>query len=252
MGKKLFTILSKKSGRNSQGRVTVRHQGGRQKQFLREVDFKRDKHDIFARVAGIEYDPTRGAEIALLIYKDGEKRYILCPKGLAVGVQVISSKKAEIIVGNALPVKKIPVGTVIHCVELRPGKGGQLARGAGNGVIIQSKEKDWVTIKLPSSEERIISSSCWATIGRVGNVERKSRVFVKAGIKRHLGIRPTVRGVAQDPRSHPHGGGEGRSGKGMNPKSPWGKPTLGKRTRARKKYSDRWIIKRKRQNVKKQ
>ena len=252
MGKKLFTILSKKSGRNSQGRVTVRHQGGRQKQFLREIDFKRDKHDISARVAAVEYDPTRGAGIALLIYKDGEKRYILCPKGLVIGAQVISSKKAEMVVGNALPVKKVPVGTAIHCVELRPGKGGQLARGAGSGVIIQSKEKDWVTIKLPSGEERIISSSCWATVGQVGNVERKSRVFVKAGIKRHLGIRPTVRGVAQDPRSHPHGGGEGRSGKGMNPKSPWGKPTLGKRTRARKKYSDRWIIKRKRQNVKKQ
>lgn len=251
MGKKLFTILSKKSGRNSQGRVTVRHQGGRQKQFLREVDFKRDKRDISARVEGIEYDPTRGAEIALLIYKDGEKRYILCPRGLAVGAQVISSKKAEVVVGNSLPVKKVPVGTVIHCVELRPGKGGQLARGAGNGVIIQSKEKDWVTIKLPSGEERIISSSCWATVGQVGNVERKSRVFFKAGVKRHLGVRPTVRGVAQDPRSHPHGGGEGRSGKGMNPKTPWGKPTLGKRTRARKKYSDRWIIKRKRQNVKK-
>ncbi len=245
MRKKLFKILKKHSGRNNSGKVTVRHQGSGEKKFLREIDFKRDKHDIPALVEAIEYDPVRTANIALLLYQDGERRYILAPQGLKVGETVVSGKKAEVKVGNALPLKKIPIGTVIHNIELKLGKGGQLVRGAGTGAVLQAKEKGMATIRLPSGELRKVPWDCFATVGQVGRSEWKTVVFGKAGRKRHMGIRPTVRGVAQDPRSHPHGGGEGRSGIGMpSPKSPWGKKTKGKKTRKPKKYSDKLIIKR--------
>ena len=205
--KRLKRILSKKSGRNAKGKVTVRHQGGREKRFLREVDFKRDKHQIPAKVAAIEYDPNRGANLALLFYVDGEKRYILAPIGLKVGQIVTAGLKSEIKPGNALPIKKIPLGTMIHNVELRPSKGGQIARGAGTGALIMSREEKYAIIKLPSGEQRRISLQCYATVGQIGNVDLKNRVIGKAGRKRHMGIRPTVRGVAQNPSSHPHGGG---------------------------------------------
>jgi len=244
MNKKLKRILSKKSGRNASGKVTVRHQGGREKRFLREIDFKRDKRDIPAKVISIEYDPNRSAGIALLFYADGEKRYILSPEGLKVGQEILAGEKAEVRPGNALPLKKIPLGTVLHSIEIRPGKGGQLARGAGTGAVLMNKEEKLAILKLPSGEERKVSLECFASVGQIGNLDWKNRVFGKAGVKRHMGIRPTVRGVAQNPSSHPHGGGEGRSGIGMpSPKSPWGKKTLGKKTRKRKKYSDKLIIK---------
>jgi large subunit ribosomal protein L2 len=243
--KKFKKILPKRSGRNSLGKVTVRHQGGRHKRFLREIDFRRNKTDIPARVLSLEYDPNRTAEIALLLYQDGEKRYILAPQELKVGDQVVSGKKAEIKVGHALPLKKIPVGTVIHNLELTPGKGGQIVRGAGAGASLQAKEAGYATVKLPSGEKRKISLGCYATIGQVGNLNLKAVNLGKAGRKRHRGIRPTVRGVAQHPASHPHGGGEGRSGIGMpSPKSPWGKPTLGKKTRSPRKYSNKYILER--------
>ncbi len=241
---KLKRILPKKSGRNAEGKVTVRHQGGRHKRFLREIDFKREKRDILAKVVAIEYDPNRNANVALLFYVDGEKRYILAPEGLKVGDEVLASEKAEIKVGNALPLEKIPAGTVIHNLELKPGKGGQIVRGAGTGAILMGKEKKYALVKLPSEEQRKFMLDCWATVGQIGNVDWKNRVLGKAGRKRHLGIRPTVRGVAQHPDSHPHGGGEGRSGIGMSsPKSPWGKPTLGKKTRKKNKYSNKLIVK---------
>lgn len=244
MSKKLLKILPKRSGRNSQGKVTVRHQGGRHKRFLRRIDFKREKHGIPATVISLDYDPNRGSQIALLNYEDGEKRYIVAPKDLKVGDKVMSGEEADVKIGNALPLGKISVGTFIHNVELRSGKGGQIARGAGGAALVQAKEDNLVTLKLPSGELRKVSAACWATIGQVGNVEKKTIKFGSAGRKRHLGIRPTVRGVAQNPHSHPHGGGEGRSGIGMpSPKSPWGKRTLGKKTRNKHKYSDKFIIK---------
>ncbi|PIU33129.1 50S ribosomal protein L2 [Candidatus Shapirobacteria bacterium CG07_land_8_20_14_0_80_39_12] len=245
MSRKLRRILAKNSGRNSSGKVTVRHQGGRHKRYLREIDFKRDKREIPAKVMAIEYDPNRGAQIALLFYVDGEKRYILAPEGLRVGDEIQTSEKAEIKPGNALPLGKMPLGTVVHNLELKPGKGGQMVRGAGTGAILMNKEERYALVKLPSGEQRRIGLACYATVGQLGNIERKNRVFGKAGRKRHLGIRPTVRGVAQNPHSHPHGGGEGRSGIGMpSPKSPLGKPTLGVRTRNKKKYSDKLIMQR--------
>lgn len=245
MSRKLLRILAKNSGRNSTGKVTVRHQGGRQKRFLREIDFKRGKRQLSARVMQIEYDPNRTANIAYLIYQDGYKGYILAPQGLKAGDEISAGEKVEIKIGNALPLKKIPVGTVIHNVELVPGKGGQIVRGAGTGAVVQSKEGNFSVLKLPSGELRKVPSDCFATIGQVSRADLKAVSFGKAGRKRRMGIRPTVRGVAQDPRSHPHGGGEGRSGIGMpSPKSPWGKPTLGKRTRSKKKYSNKLIIKR--------
>lgn len=244
MARKLRKILPKRSGRNATGKITTRHQGGREKRFLREIDFKRDKKDIEAKVMSIEYDPNRTADIALLFYADGEKRYILSPVGLEVGQELLSGEKAEVKPGNALPLKKIPLGTVVHNIELRPGKGGQIARGAGTGTTLMSKEEKNAILRLPSGEQRKISLNCYATVGQIGNVDWKNRVFKKAGVKRHMGIRPTVRGVAQNPSSHPHGGGEGKSGIGMpSPKSPWGKKTLGKKTRKKKKYSNKLIIK---------
>lgn len=245
MARKLIKILPKKSGRNATGKITTRHQGGREKRFLREIDFKRDKKDIKAKVMSIEYDPNRTADIALLFYADGEKRYIISPVGLEVGQELLSGEEVEVKPGNALPLNKIPLGTVIHNIELRPGKGGQIARGAGTGTTLMSKEEKNAILRLPSGEQRKISLNCYATVGQIGNVDWKNRVFKNAGIKRHMGIRPTVRGVAQNPSSHPHGGGEGKSGIGMpSPKSPWGKKTLGKRTRKKKKYSNKLIIKR--------
>lgn len=243
--KRLLKILPKKSGRNSYGRITTRHKGQRQKRYLRKIDFARDKRDIKAKVVSLEYDPNRSANIALLQYEDGEKRYILAPEGLKVNDAVIASEKADFKVGNALPLKKIPVGLEIHNLELRPGKGGQLIRSAGGYAVIQSKEGGYATIKFPSGEVRQIKLNAYATIGQVSNPEWKTRKIGKAGRKRLMGIRPSVRGVAQHPDAHPHGGGEGRSGVGMkSPKSPWGKKTMGKKTRRPKKYSDKLIIKR--------
>lgn len=238
---KLKTILKKSSGR-SLGKVTVRHQGGRQKRFLREVDFKRDKRDIWARVESIEYDPNRNAKLALLVYEDGERRYIIAPVGLTLGVKVVASEVAAIEPGNALPLGKIPVGTGIHNIEIRPGKGGQMVKGAGSVATIQGKEEGNVLVRLPSSEIRRFLVDCWATVGQVGNAEIRTRVIGKAGRKRLMGIKPSVRGVAMHPKSHPHGGGEGRSGVGMKyPKTPYGRKAVGK-TREKRKYSNKSIV----------
>ncbi|OGM24204.1 50S ribosomal protein L2 [Candidatus Woesebacteria bacterium RIFCSPHIGHO2_02_FULL_38_9] len=240
--KNLMAILSKKSGR-SKGRVTVRHQGGRQKRYLRMIDFKRDKKDISARVEAIEYDPNRTASIARVLYSDGERRYTLAPFGLKEGDFVTSGKNSALTSGNSLPLSLIPVGTVIHNIEINPGKGGQLVKGAGSAATIFGREEGAILIKLPSGQIKRFKPDCYATIGQVGNPEKKSKNVKKAGIKRRLGIRPTVRGTAQNPRSHPHGGGEGRSGVGMKyPKTPWGKPAVGK-TRKKRKYSDKLIMK---------
>ncbi|MFC1627086.1 50S ribosomal protein L2 [Patescibacteria group bacterium] len=241
--KRLTKAKNYKAGRNSTGKITVRHRGGQHKRLLRVIDFKRSKKDIPAKVAAIEYDPNRSAHIALLNYVDGEKRYILAPQELKLGQDIMASPKAPIKPGNALPLKNIPVGTIVHNLEITPGKGGQMVRSAGTGAIVQSKDKT-AAIKLPSGEVREISLHCYATIGEVGNQELKNIKLGKAGRKRHKGFRPTVRGVAQHPGSHPHGGGEGRSGIGMpSPLSPWGKKTLGKKTRRKKKYSSKLIIK---------
>lgn len=241
---KLKKILPKKSGRGASGRITVRHQGGRQKRFLREIDFKRDKRDVWGRVEEIEYAPNRNADIALIFYTDGEKRYILAPAGLEKGQKIIASETAPLEVGNALPLAKIPVGSQIHNIEIKPGKGGQMVRGAGAAAVIQGKEEEYVLIKLPSSEIRRFKPEAYATLGQVGRVEARTERIGKAGRKRRMGKRPTVRGTAQHPGSHPHGGGEGRSGVGMKyPKTPYGKPAVGK-TRKKKKYSDKLIVKR--------
>lgn len=243
MTRKLIKILKKKSGRNASGKITVRHQGGGSKRYWREIDFKRNKRNIAARVVALEYDPNRRAEIALLVYQDGEKRYILAPEGLKLGDQLAAGPGAPARPGNALPLAAIPVGTVVHNLEIKPGKGGELVRGAGTGAVLMGKEKNFVVVKLPSGEQRRIEAVCYATIGQVGRADFKTRVWGKAGRKRHLGIRPTVRGVAQNPHSHPHGGGEGRSGIGMpSPKSPWGKPARGQKTRKKRKYSDQYLI----------
>lgn len=237
----LMTILPKNSGR-SRGRVTVRHQGGRHKRFLREVDFKRNKRGIWGRVLDIEYDPNRNADIALIVYTDGEKRYILAPLDLKVGARLMAGPEAPLEPGNALPFGKLPIGTPIHNLEIRPGKGGQMVRGAGSVATVQGKENDFVLVKLPSGEVRRFNPISYATVGQVGNIESKNEVTGKAGRNRWRGIRPTVRGVAMHPASHPHGGGEGRSSVGMKyPKTVYGKPAVGN-TRKRKKYSDRLIV----------
>lgn len=242
---KLKRILPKKSGRDAQGHISVRHQGGRQKRYLRIIDWKREKHNIPASVIAVEYDPNRTADLALLQYTDGQRRYILCPQGLEVGDKVISGEKVEIKVGNALSLANIPVGTVVHNIELHPGRGGQIVRSAGAGAAVVAQENEYTQLKMPSGEIRKIKNVCSATVGQVGNLDWKNVKIGKAGRKRLMGVRPTVRGVAQNPRSHPHGGGEGRSGIGMpSPKSPWGKPTLGKRTRKKKRYSNKYIVKR--------
>ncbi|MFC1711978.1 50S ribosomal protein L2 [Patescibacteria group bacterium] len=242
--KKLTSILPKHSGRNVSGKITTRHQGGRQKRYWREIDFKRSKKNIEGRVVAIEYDPNRSANIALLHYPDGDKRYILAPKDIKVGAMLNCGEKVSQKVGNCLPLKKIRIGTFIHNIELRPGSGGVIVRGAGTSAIIQAKEDKMAIIKLPSGETRKIRIDCYATIGAVGNIHKKNIKLGKAGRKRLMGVRPSVRGVAMHPGAHPHGGGEGRSGIGMpSPKSPWGKKTLGKKTRKKKKYSDKYIVK---------
>ena len=242
---KSLTVAKKQhAGRNAHGHVTTRHQGGGEKQRIRLIDYKRNKPGVEARVASIEYDPNRSANIALLYYRDGEKRYILAPDTLAVDSLVVSGPDVEPKVGNALPLKKIPIGTPIHNLELKSGRGGQIVRSAGTYAMIQSKEGEFVTIKLPSGEVRLLKGECFATIGQVSNLEHKNRKIGKAGIKRHMGWRPSVRGIAQHPGSHPHGGGEGRSGIGMpGPKTPWGRPALGYKTRNKRKPSNKYIIK---------
>lgn len=240
----LLVPLRKKGGRNAYGRVTVRHRGGGNRRFIRIVDFKRDKRGIPARVAAIEYDPNRTARLALLHYADGEKRYILAPLELKVGDTVLAGPEAEIRPGNSLPIANIPVGTMVHNIELKVGKGGQLVRAAGGAAQLLAKEGNYAQIRLPSGEVRLVLQQCYATIGQVGNVEHSNINLGKAGRKRHLGIRPTVRGTAMSPRDHPHGGGEGRQPIGMpGPKSPWGKPTRGYKTR-RNKQTDKYIIRR--------
>jgi large subunit ribosomal protein L2 len=242
--KQLKTLKKKHSGRDASGKVVVRHQGGQHKRFIRKIDFKRGKIGIIGRVAAIEYDPNRTCDIALIHYPDGDKRYILAPHGLKENDTIASGKGVEALVGSALPLGEMPAGTIVHNIELTPGKGGQLARGAGTGAIVSAKEGDYVFVKLPSGEVRRIHVDAMATVGQVGNVEWKNEVIGKAGRARHMGRRPTVRGVAQNPRSHPHGGGEGRSGIGMNtPKTVYGRPAVG-RTRKPKKYSDKYIVSR--------
>ena len=240
----LIVARKKMSGRNSYGRITVRHQGGGNRQYIRLVDYKRDKRDIPARVAAIEYDPNRTARLALLFYADGEKRYIVAPLGLKVGDSILSSSSAEIRPGNSLPIANIPVGTMIHNIELKVGKGGQLVRAAGTAAQLLAKEGDYAQVRLPSGEVRLVAQVCYATVGQVGNLDHSNVKLGKAGRKRHMGIRPTVRGTAMSPRDHPHGGGEGRQPTGMpGPKSPWGKPTRGYKTR-RNKTSDKFIVRR--------
>lgn len=232
----------RRAGRNNQGRITVRHRGGGHKKQLRKIDFKRDKQIIPAKVASIEYDPNRSARIALLHYVDGEKRYILAPLGLQVGDKVVAGPEAEIRAGNSLPLANIPLGTMLHNIELYEGRGGQLVRAAGTSAQLLGKEGAYAAIRLPSGEVRRVRQKCYATIGEVGNPEHGNIKLGKAGRKRHRGIRPTVRGSAMSPRDHPHGGGEGRSPIGLpGPKSPWGKPTLGKKTR-RNKRTGKYII----------
>ncbi|HID94547.1 MAG TPA: 50S ribosomal protein L2 [Candidatus Latescibacteria bacterium] len=241
--KSLVVALKRSSGRNNQGRITVRRRGGGHKRLLRIIDFKREKRGIPARVCSIEYDPNRSARIALLAYADGEKRYIIAPLGLKVNDRVVSGEGVEVRVGNALPLKKIPVGTLVHCVELQPGRGAQLARGAGAAVQLMGKEEQYAQLRLPSGEMRLVDLECYATIGQVGNPEHENVQLGKAGKSRWLGRRPKVRGVAMNPIDHPHGGGEGKSSGGRHPVTPWGKPTKGYKTRKRK-VSDKLIIKR--------
>lgn len=244
--RQLLGILQKHSGRDNQGHVAVRHQGGRHKRFYRTIDWKRDKDGVPARVVSVEYDPNRSSDVALLQYADGEKRYILAPDGLKLGAKVTSGPAVEIKTGNALPLGSIPIGTQIHNLEIHPGRGAQMVRSAGTTASVLSADGGVIQVKLSSGEIRLFKAGCRATVGQVGNIEWKNRVIGTAGRARHMGHRPEVRGVAQNPRTHPHGGGEGRSGIGLkSPKSPWGKRTLGKRTRKRTKYSDKHIIQRK-------
>ncbi|MBN2304699.1 MAG: 50S ribosomal protein L2 [Anaerolineae bacterium] len=240
----LLESKRRRAGRNNKGRITVRHRGGGHKRRYRLIDFKRDKHNIAARIEAIEYDPNRSARLALLLYADGERRYIIAPLGLRVGDTVMSGQEAEVRVGNALPIKDIPVGSLIHNIELETGRGGQLARAAGTSAQLLAKEGTYAQVRLPSGEVRRVHENCMATVGQVGNTDHGNIKLGKAGRKRWLGWRPTVRGTAQDPHSHPHGGGEGRSPIGMpGPKTPWGKPAMGKKTR-RNKRTDQFIVRR--------
>lgn len=243
--KSLLEPKVRSGGRNNVGRIAVRHRGGGHKRLYRIVDFKRDKLGISAKVAAIEYDPNRSARLALLHYSDGEKRYILHPLGLQVGASVVSGPEADILVGNALPLKNIPLGTTVHNVELRRGKGGQLVRSAGGSAQLVAKEGDYAQLKMPSGEVRQLHVECYATIGQVGNLDHSNVSIGKAGRRRWLGKRPTVRGVAMNPVDHPHGGGEGKTSGGRHPVTPWGQPTRGFKTRNNKR-TDRFIIKRKR------
>lgn len=243
--KSLTVSINKTGGRNSYGRITVRHIGGGNRNKYRIIDFKRNKDNIPAKVVSIQYDPNRTANIALLAYADGEKRYIIAPVGLSVGSKVMSGPEADIKVGNSLPLENIPDGTVIHNIELHPGKGGQFARSAGNSAQLMAKEGKYAIIRMPSGEMRYVLVKCRATVGQVGNVENEIVSLGKAGRKRHMGVRPTVRGVVMNPCDHPHGGGEGKSPIGMpSPVTPWGVPTLGKKTRNHKAKSNKMIIKR--------
>jgi large subunit ribosomal protein L2 len=242
--KSLVIFKKNAAGRNNRGVITVRHHGGGAKQLIRTIDFKRDKIGVPGKVSAIEYDPGRSARIALIQYVDGEKRYILAPNGLNVNDAILAGEQAEIRPGNALPMRLIPTGTMIHNIELIKGRGGKLVRSAGNAAQLLAREGEYATVRLPSGETRLVRADCMATIGQVGNLEHSTISLGKAGRKRHMGIRPSVRGVAMTPRDHPHGGGEGRSPVGMpGPKTPWGKPALGHKTRA-KKYSDRLIVRR--------
>ena len=244
-GRSLLVSKNKSGGRNANGRITVRHIGGGNRVKYRIIDFKRDKDGIPAKVATIEYDPNRSANIALLNYADGEKRYIIAPLGITVGDVVVSGPDADIKAGNCLPIENIPVGTVIHNIELNPGRGAQLCRAAGNEAQLMAKEGKYATVRLPSGEMRYILARCKATIGQIGNVDHEIVSLGKAGRKRHMGVRPTVRGVVMNPCDHPHGGGEGKSPVGMpSPVTPWGKPALGYKTRKKKNVNDKYIIKR--------
>ncbi len=242
--KSLLATGTKTGGRNSYGRITVRHIGGGNRKKIRIIDWKRTKDDIPATVAAIEYDPNRTAFIALLQYVDGSKAYILAPNGLKVGHKIVSGPNADILPGNTLPIANIPVGTMIHCIELKPGKGAQMVRTAGSAAQLMAKEGDYAQIRLPSGEVRMVSVKCRATIGEVGNAEHENVNLGKAGRKRHMGVRPSVRGVVMNPCDHPHGGGEGKSPIGLpGPVTPWGVPTLGKKTRNKKKQSNKYIVK---------
>ena len=246
--KSLTVTLKKHSGRNSRGKITVRHKGGGYRKKYRIIDFKRNKDGIAGNVAAIEYDPNRTANIALIVYADGEKRYIIAPEGLEVGNVIYSGPDADIQVGNALPLANIPVGTVIHNIEMKPGKGGQLVRSAGNGAQLMAKEGKFALLRLPSGEVRKVRLECRATIGEVGNEDHQNIDIGKAGRKRHMGIRPTVRGSVMNPNDHPHGGGEGKAPIGRTgPVTPWGKSALGLKTRKKKKDSDKYIVKRRNQ-----
>ena len=243
--KSLTVTLKKHAGRNNRGKITVRHQGGGTRPKYRIIDFKRDKDGIPGNVKAIEYDPNRTANIALIVYADGEKRYIVAPNKLKVGDVIYSGPDADIKVGNALPLANIPVGTIIHNVELKPGKGGQLARAAGNGAQLMAKEDKYAQVRLPSGEVRKVRIECRATIGEVGNIDHGNIQIGKAGRKRHMGVRPTVRGSVMNPNDHPHGGGEGKAPVGRkSPVTPWGKPTLGYKTRKKNKESNKYIVKR--------
>ena len=243
--KSLVVIKKKNGGRNNQGHITVRHQGGGEKRKYRIIDFKRNKYDVPGKVASIEYDPNRTANIALINYRDGEKRYIIAPKDIKVGMEIVSGENADIKIGNALPIANIPVGTVIHNIELRPLKGGELARSAGSSAQILGREDNYVMIRLSSGEQRKVLGKCYATVGEVGNADHELVSLGKAGRTRHMGIRPTVRGSVMNPNDHPHGGGEGRAPVGRKgPVTPWGKPALGYKTRNKKKASNKFIVKR--------
>lgn len=242
--KSLLKPIRKTAGRNNTGRITCRHKGGGHKQAYRVIDFKREKFGIKGIVQSIEYDPNRNVRISLVVYADGEKRYILTPNELKVGDTIVSGPEADIQTGNALPLELIPLGTVVHNIEMIPGRGAKLVRTAGGGAQLMAKDGNYVTIKMPSSEMRMIRKECLATIGVLGNAEFKNLKIGKAGRTRHLGIRPTVRGVTMNPCDHPHGGGEGKTGPGGNPKTPWGKPALGCKTRKAKKASGKLIVRR--------
>ena len=243
--KSLLAKKNKYAGRNSEGKITVRHRGGGNRKKYRIIDFKRNKDNIPGKVAAIEYDPNRSANIALIHYVDGEKRYILAPAGLKVGTMIVSGPEADIKVGNALPLTNIPVGSIIHNIELKPGKGGQMVRSAGNSAQLMAKEGDYAQVRLPSGEVRMVRVECRATLGVVGNSDHELINVGKAGKKRHMGIRPTVRGSVMNPNDHPHGGGEGRAPIGRPaPSTPWGKPALGYKTRKKNKASDKYIVKR--------
>ena len=240
--KSLLKPMKKTAGRNNNGRITCRHMGGGHKKQYRVIDFKRNKFDIPATVKSIEYDPNRNVRISLVVYADGEKRYILTPQDLKVGDKIVAGANAEINVGNALPLENIPLGTMVHNIEMVPGNGGVLVRTAGAAAQLMAKEGNYVTIKLPSSEMRMVRKECMATVGVLGNAEFKNTKVGKAGRTRHLGIKPTVRGVTMNPCDHPHGGGEGKTGPGGNPRTPWGKPALGFKTRKVNKTSDKYIV----------